>query len=91
MRWQTRVTDRLNHRIVAKGVIIVPIRWVPQDERSAPADPAESETEREVGAGLCGQGVVPGEGGVGVLKGEFVKHVRGHGESGGEAVEDGMV
>ena len=33
----------------------------------------------------------PGEGGVGVLSGEFVKHVGGGGESGGEAVEDGVV
>ena len=33
----------------------------------------------------------PGKGGVGVLGGELVEHVRGHGESGGEAVEDGVV
>ena len=33
----------------------------------------------------------PGEGGVGVLGGEFVEHVGGGGESGGEAVEDGVV
>ena len=33
----------------------------------------------------------PGEGGVGVLGSEFVEHVGGGGESGGEAVEDGVV
>ena len=33
----------------------------------------------------------PGEGGVGVLGGELVEHVRSHGESGGEAVEHGVV
>ena len=33
----------------------------------------------------------PGEGRIGVLSGEFVEHVRGHGESGGEAVEHGVV
>ena len=33
----------------------------------------------------------PSKGGVGVLGGEFVEHVRGHGEPGGEAVEHGMV
>ena len=33
----------------------------------------------------------PGEGGVGVLGSEFVEHVGDGGESGGEAVEDGVV
>ena len=33
----------------------------------------------------------PGKGGVGVLGGELVEHVRGGGESGGEAVEHAMV
>ena len=33
----------------------------------------------------------PGKGCVGVLGGEFVEHVRGGGEAGGEAAEDGMV
>ena len=33
----------------------------------------------------------PGERGVGVLSGELMEHVRGGGESGGEAVEDGVV
>ena len=33
----------------------------------------------------------PGQGGAGVLSGEFVEHVGGHGESGGEAAEDCVV
>ena len=33
----------------------------------------------------------PGEGCIGVLSGELVEHVRGHGEPGGEAVEYGMM
>ena len=33
----------------------------------------------------------PGKGCVGVLGGEVVKHIRGGGESGGEAVEDGVM
>ena len=33
----------------------------------------------------------PGKGCVGVLGGEFMEHVRGGGEAGGEAVEDGVM
>ena len=40
---------------------------------------------------LCEASQASSEGGVGVLRGELVEHVRGHGESGGEAVEDGVV
>ena len=44
---------------------------------------------QELGLGEAAK--APGEGGIGVLGGELVEHVRGHGEAGGEAVEDGVV
>ena len=43
----------------------------------------------ELGAGEATQS--PGQGGVGVLSGEFVEHVRGGGEPRGEVVEDAVV
>ena len=38
----------------------VSIRGVPRDERSAPAGRGGPKTERELRAGLCGQGLVAG-------------------------------
>ena len=81
--------------------------FVGRDEDRHGEVPAGDDLEEEVGiavvvvevsdlvdgqklrAGEASQ--TPGEGGVGVLGSEFVEHVGGGGESGGEAVEDGVV
>ena len=104
MRRSTRVTTQAEEENTSahseKGLLVV-------DENGRGEVPAGDDLEEEVGiavvvvevphlidrqklrAGEASQS--PGEGCVGVLSGEFVEHVRSHGESGGEAVEDGVV
>ena len=81
--------------------------FIGRDEDGRSEVPARDDLEEEVGVAVVVVEVAhlidreklrsgeaaqpPGKGCVGVLGGEFMEHVRGGGESGGEAVEDGVM
>ena len=81
--------------------------FIGRDEHGHGEVPAGDDLEEEVGIAVVvvevsdlidGQKLrageaakAPGKGRIGVLGGELMEHVRGHGESGGEAVEDGVM